>query len=236
MRRIASSRIYTCNKRSCLWYSYALDIPITTDKQLMCYLYHLSVFKKKMNLVFHNRENKHDFARNETGTWHWCAFGQDFPGFTTGSSAILQPEWVGFAGFSKVVATLSRVGGSFNLFYGHHQGYLNNPIFSNLGLCAACWAHLMCHHELWLTSVSHPFSSLNGSLGLTGGKHYQKITIPIFWLILYIFPGCFSYVLFSHYLFSLLSSGWFVIAVCVSVSVRVRAIVNWCRVAVFSDK
>ena len=49
------------------------------------------------------------------------------------------------------------------LYYGHHRGCLNNPIFSNLGLCAACWAHFMCHHELWPTSVSHPFSSLNSS-------------------------------------------------------------------------
>ena len=38
----------------------------------------------------------------------------------------------------------------------------------------------MCHHELWPTSVSHPFSFLNSSLGLAGEKHYQKITIPIF--------------------------------------------------------
>ena len=35
----------------------------------------------------------------------------------------------------------------------------------------------MCHHELWSTSVSHPFSSLNSSLGFAGGKHYKKITI-----------------------------------------------------------
>mgnify|MGYP001291606345 CR=1 FL=1 len=29
--------------------------------------------------------------------------------------------------------------------------------------------------ELWLTSVRHPFSFLNSSLGLAGGKHCQKI-------------------------------------------------------------
>ena len=63
-------------------------------------------------------------------------------------------------------------------------GYLNNPIFSNLGLCTAWWACFMCLHELWPKSVSHRFSSLNSSLGLTGGKCYQKITIPIFRLIL----------------------------------------------------
>ena len=44
------------------------------------------------------------------------------------------------------------------IFYGHHQGCLNKPIFLNLGLCAAWWAHFMCHHELWPASVSHPLS------------------------------------------------------------------------------
>ena len=117
--------------------------------------------------------------------------------------------------------TFNRVGGSFNLFMATTGGYLNNLIFSNLGLCAACWAHFMCHHELWPTSVSHPFSSLNSSLGFAGGKHYQKITIPIFRLVLQNFaiPGCYPYILFYYYLFSLLSSGWFVIEICGSISV-----------------
>ena len=104
----------------------------------------------------------------------------------------------------------------------YHRGWLNDPIFSNLGLCAACWAHLMCHHELWPTSINYPFSSLNSALGFAGGKHYQKIIIPIFRLVLQNFaiPGCFPYILFYRCLFSLLSSCWFVIAVCGSVSVR----------------
>ena len=106
--------------------------------------------------------------------------------------------------------------------HGHQQGCLNNPIFSNLGLYAACWAHFMCHHELWPTSASHPLSSLNSCLGFAGGKHYQKITIPILRLVLQNFaiPGCFPYILFYHYLFSFLTSGWFVIAVYGSISVR----------------
>ena len=93
---------------------------------------------------------------------------------------------------------------------------------TNLGLCAACWACFMCHHELWPTSVSHPFSFLNSSLGLAGEKHYQKITIPILRPVLQNFPipGYFPYILFYCYLFSLLSSGWFVIAVCGPISVR----------------
>ena len=80
----------------------------------------------------------------------------------------------------------------------------------------------MCHHELWPTSVSHPFSSLNSSFGFAGGKHYQQITIPIFRLVLQNFaiPGCFPFILFYPYLFFLLSSGWFVIAACGSISVQ----------------
>ena len=96
------------------------------------------------------------------------------------------------------------------------------PIFSNLGLCAACWACFMCHLQLWPISVGHPFSFFNSSLGLARGKQYQKITVPIFRLELQNFaiPGYFPYILFYCYLFSLLSSGWFVIAVCCSASVR----------------
>ena len=107
------------------------------------------------------------------------------------------------------------------IFYGHHRICLHNPIFSNLELCAACWAHFMCHHELWPTSVSHPFS-LSSSWGLTWGKYYQNIIIPVFRLILqnFAFPGCFSYILFCRYIFSSLSSGRVVIAVCDFVSVQ----------------
>ena len=91
------------------------------------------------------------------------------------------------------------------IFYGHHRGCLNNPIVSNLRLRAAYWARFKCHHELCPTSVSHPFSFLNSSLGL-GGRHYQKITIAIFRLVLQNFaiPGYFPYIIFYNYL-----SPWF---------------------------
>ena len=102
--------------------------------------------------------------------------------------------------------------------YDNHQGCLNNPIFSNLGLCAACWEIFMCHNELWPTLVSHTFSSLNSSLKFVGGKHNQNINIPIIRIVLQIFA--FLYVLFYSCLFSLLSSGWFVIAVCGFISVQ----------------
>ena len=85
------------------------------------------------------------------------------------------------------------------------------PSFFNWGSYAACWACFMWHHKYWPISASHPFS-LNSSSGLAGGKHYQKITIPIFRLVLQNFalPGCFPYILFYLDLLSLLSSGWFV--------------------------
>ena len=104
-------------------------------------------------------------------------------------------------------------GGSFNIF-GHRRECLNNPIFSNMGLCGACWAHFMCHHELWLILVRHLSSSLNNSLVRPCWRKtdYQKSTMPIFRLVLQNFalPGCFPYILFYRYPFSLLSSGWYV--------------------------
>ena len=119
-------------------------------------------------------------------------------------------NWVGGGwGFSRVVATFSHVVGSFNIFDGHHRMCLNNPIFSNLGLSATCWVHFVCHHVLRPTSVDHPFSFLNSSWGLTGGKHYQEITIML--------HSSYSFLWLS---FLLTSSCWFVTAVCGSISVR----------------
>ena len=50
---------------------------------------------------------------------------------------------------------------------------MNNPIFSNLGLCAASLVHFKCH----------TFSSLNSSLGLPGGKYNQTSIMPFLRLI-----------------------------------------------------
>ena len=76
--------------------------------------------------------------------------------------------------------------------------------------------------SILIESVGHPFSFLNSSRDLTGGKHYKKITIPIFRLVLQNFaiPCNFPYILFYRYLFSFRSSGWFVIAVFGSISAR----------------
>ena len=112
------------------------------------------------------------------------------------------------------------------ILYGHHRGCLNNPIFPNLGLWAACWAHFMCHQELWPTIASHPFYFVNSSLGLAGGKHYQKNAIPIFRLVLQNFaiPGCFPSILFCHYPFLPLSPpGWRGIVVTVRAAGRAAA-------------
>ena len=100
--------------------------------------------------------------------------------------------WVGAGGFSKVIATLNHVGGSFNLFM---------AITLNLGFCAVCWTHFMFHHKLWPTSVSHPSSFLNSSIGLAGRNHYQKTTIPVFRVVLQKF--CYSRLLSLYYFLSL---------------------------------
>ena len=106
-------------------------------------------------------------------------------------------------GLFKVVVTFNHEGGSFHLSV-TPAGCLNNPIFSNLSLCAACWTRFTCHHK--------PLSSLNSSLTLAGGKHFQKITIPVFRLVLQnsAIPGWFLYILFFRFLFHWLPSGWFV--------------------------
>ena len=73
----------------------------------------------------------------------------------------------------------------------YHQGCPNNPIFSNLGLCTACWTHFMCHCELRPTSLSHTFSFHNRCFGLAGGKYYQEITIPRLILQILLFQAAF---------------------------------------------
>ena len=81
--------------------------------------------------------------------------------------------------------------------YGRHRGCLNNPIFFNLGLCAACWADLMCRRELWPISVSHPFPFLIGSLGLAGKKDITRkllsLSLDLFFKIL-LFPVNYIYI------------------------------------------
>ena len=63
----------------------------------------------------------------------------------------------------------------------------------------------MCHHELWPTSVSHPFSFLNSSLGLAGENITRKLlslSLDLFFKILLFqvtFLIFFSTAIFSPY-------------------------------------
>ena len=67
--------------------------------------------------------------------------------------------------------------------------------------------YIMCHHEVWPTSVSHPFS-LNSLLCLAGGKNTRKLlslSLDLFFKI-FLFQVTFfySFPLLQLYLFSLL--------------------------------
>ena len=86
------------------------------------------------------------------------------------------------------------------------------PFFFKFEVMSYMLKPFMCHHILWPTSVSHPFSSLNSSLSLDGGKHQQEITIPI--LRHFLQKCCLSRLLSLYSLLSLffrLSSGWFLL-------------------------
>ena len=119
-------------------------------------------------------------------------------------------------------------------------------------LCQFCCWSILQHRSkmLWSTYTLHPIFRIWGYvlhikhvsctitnygqhqwvipfplliLGPNGEKkHYKKITIPIFRLVLqYCAPQlCVPYTLFYRYPFSLLSSGWFVISVCGFIAVR----------------
>ena len=96
---------------------------------------------------------------------------------------VTRPQWVNFPAWRVFWS-----GGYLQPYGCHWAGPLiffvaTTPIFSNSELCAVCSARFMRHHELWPMSVSHPFS-LDNSSGLTGEKHDQEITIPIFICIL----------------------------------------------------
>ena len=64
------------------------------------------------------------------------------------------------------------------------------------------------HHELWSTSVNHPFPFLNASLDLTGirTKCYQKI-IPTFWHVFQNFALLVAFLIFCAFLSFIHTSG-----------------------------
>ena len=121
--------------------------------------------------------------------------------------------WVGVGNFSKVVATFNHVGGSFNLLMAITGDGWIIPSFQ-------IWEYVL--HVEHISCVFMNCGQHQRAILSLEEKHYQKITIPIFRDVLQNFaiPGYFPHILFYCYLFSLLSSGWFVIAVCGSISVR----------------
>ena len=121
--------------------------------------------------------------------------------------------WVGVGSFSKLVATFNHVGGSFNLLMAITGDGWIIPSFQ-------IWDYVL--HVEHISCVFTNCGQHQRAILSLEEKHYQKISIPIFRDVLQNFaiPGYFPHILFYCYLFSLLSSGWFVIAVCGSISVR----------------
>ena len=135
--------------------------------------------------------------------------------------------------FSWSGGHLQPCGRVLSSIYGHHRDVWIIPS-CRIWDYALHVEHVSCVITNCGQHQCHPLSSLNYSLDFAGGKYYQKITIPIFRLVLQNFaiPDCFPCILFYHYRFSFLSSGWFIIAVCGFISI----IVNWCRVAISNEK
>ena len=101
--------------------------------------------------------------------------------------------------------------------------WVTQPQLILISQCFLCTFNVLLRIVANSTESSLLFSQFKNSLlGLAGGKHYQKIIIPIFRLVPQNFalPCCFLYILcYPIYLF-LLSSGWVVITVCGSISVQ----------------
>ena len=79
----------------------------------------------------------------------------------------------------------------------HYQSCLSNPIFSNFGLCAVLWAYFMCHHKLWPTSVSHPFSFLTSSLCPEENITRNSLSLSLDFAPLSCFPYILAYLIIS---------------------------------------
>ena len=86
-----------------------------------------------------------------------------------------------------------------------------------VGVCAACWTHFTCHHELWPISVSRPFSFLSSSLGLVTRKSLSLSIDLFFKSVLLLFE--IAFLILCVILNISPSPGWVFIAVCGSVSV-----------------
>ena len=89
---------------------------------------------------------------------------------------------------SKVVLTFNYLARSFNLFNYHYAGCVNNHIYFRIWGYVLHVEHVSCaitncgkHQWVPPSSLS---SIVNNSLGLAGGKHYQKINIPVIRFVL----------------------------------------------------
>ena len=98
----------------------------------------------------------------------------------------------------------------------HHKGCQNNPIISNLGLCATLW-HILCvirnlgqYHWIILSLFS---IILYAMLEKNITRKLLSLSLGFSPKILP-FPWCFLYIQCYPYHFSLLHSGLVVIAVC----------------------
>ena len=88
---------------------------------------------------------------------------------------------------SKVLTTFNHAGGSLNLCKGQQQAYPNNPVFSIFLLWAACWAHIMCHQELWYPYTQYWFRWTNIS------ERYAPFDLNLRWGYLITFIPLFPF-------------------------------------------
>ena len=119
-----------------------------------------------------------------------------------------------------MLASLSRVGGSFNVFMANTEDIRLIHLFYNFGLCSACSAYSICHNEFWSTSASLHIYFLYSSRGLAGGTHKHNIIIYIFIIIFFLntYPVT-SLLLFCIYIFLFTFYHYgVVLAVCDSIS------------------
>ena len=132
---------------------------------------------------------------------------------------LVKYKWEMVGGFSKVVAIFNHVGGSFNLVMVTTEDVWMIPSF-RISDYVLHVEHVSCHHELWPNEWAIPCPLSIVLEALLEENTTGKITIPDFRLVLKKLLYQVAYIIFCCSRFSLLSSVWFVITVCGSVSVK----------------
>ena len=146
------------------------------------------------NYILHIRWDVIVLFHNYFSPWQWAL-----------SSTVCDSARCGHVGWGKQSIMWRPYRAKMHTYL--QQNIVGCSYLHNFNIVAYCLFRLLSFH---ITSFA-------------GEKHSQKIIIPIYRLVLQNFaiPGYFPYILFYCYLFSLLSSVWFVIAVvCGSISVR----------------